>query len=324
MNKHSKDYFKDAASRSFVEDAIEIYNYLTSNGLMIPTVGSEKSGGRIVDSFALMPKWIRNMIKVNGKSFIECDYAALHPNIAMKLYGGKSEYITHDDIANQLNLDEGVIKIEHLSFFNEEVWAMKQSPLFDFYSTHEPVMLQSIVNEKYKSEFKHKITSRRMFKLEVEIMTDVIEQLNSKGIYVLYVYDALLCHPKDAQEVSTIMDRIILEHGVKTTIKDSSDKKPNPIVEPLKETPLGLDLLELSKSIDPVKDNCITVDVNEIGFNLLLKEYLLEKFSLGEELNFIDAWIDFHDGELVKEKVLRVDDGINSQLKYVTRGFIYS
>ena len=66
-----------------------------------------------------------------------------------------------------------------------------ESPLFGYYSKHEPDMLQQIYNDK--KEHGYKITSKKMFKLEVEIMTEVIKYLNSVGVYVLYVYDALLC-----------------------------------------------------------------------------------------------------------------------------------
>lgn len=63
-----------------------------------------------------------------------------------------------------------------------------------------------------------------MFKLEVEIMTDVIKYFNSVEIYILYVYDALLCEEKDKAVVMETMNRIILKHGVKTCVKDTSAK----------------------------------------------------------------------------------------------------
>ena len=58
-----------------------------------------------------------------------------------------------------------------------------------------------------------------MFAIEVDIMTDVIKHLNSVGVYVLYVYDALICEEKDKALVIETMNRIILEHGVKTSVK---------------------------------------------------------------------------------------------------------
>lgn len=219
-NKHKNHYWKDYDNRSFIEDNIKIFEYLTNRGYMIPSAGDEKSGGRVVDSFTLMPSWIRNEITINGKKLVECDYIALHPNIAMKLYGGTKSFLTHQKVAKLTGINEKDVKIEHLSFFNKNWYGMRESPLFDYYAKNEPDMLSRIYNDK--KENSHKITSQKMFKVEVEIMTDVIKHLNLNGIYVLYVYDALLCEEKDKAVVMETMNRIILEHGVQTCVKDTS------------------------------------------------------------------------------------------------------
>ncbi|MBP9792620.1 MAG: hypothetical protein KBC56_01325 [Flavobacterium sp.] len=221
-NKHDNNYWADAYHRSFVEDNIKMFEYLTNRGFMIPTAGGEKSGGRVVDSFTLMPAWIRNEITVGGKKLVECDYKALHPNLAMYLYNGKQKYLTHEKIAEETGIDSKLIKTEHLSFFNKNWHGMIKSPLFNYYSKHEQKMLSRIYHDKKTNSYK--VTSKKMFKLEVEIMTDVIKHLNSVGIYVLYVYDALLCEEKDKTVVMETMNRIILEHGVKTCVKDTSAK----------------------------------------------------------------------------------------------------
>lgn len=224
-NKHKNDYWKDFHNRSFVEDNIEIFDYLTNRGFMIPTAGDERSGGRVVDSFTLMPSWIRGEIIIDGKKLAECDYTALHPNIAMKLYGGTQSFLTHQDVAERVKIDVTKVKVSHLSFFNMEWEDMMKSSLFAYYSKHEPDMLNRIYNDKKK--YGHKITSQKMFAVEVAIMTDVIKHLNSVGIYVLYVYDALLCEQKDKAVVIETMNRIVLEHGVKTTVKsDLSNEIP--------------------------------------------------------------------------------------------------
>lgn len=222
-NKHDNSYWADADHRSFVEDNIKMFEYLTNRGFMIPAAGGEKSGGRVVDSFTLMPAWIRNEITIDGKKLVECDYRALHPNLVMLLYKGKANYLTHEKIAEQTGIDEKEVKREHLSFFNKNWHSMIKSPLFNYYSKHEPDMLSRIYRDKKANSYK--ITSKKMFKLEVEIMTDVVKYLNSLGIYVLYVYDALLCEEKDKTVVMETMNRIILEHGVKTCVKDTSAKK---------------------------------------------------------------------------------------------------
>lgn len=222
-NKHSRDYFKDADQRSFIEDSIELFEYLTSNGLLIPQESGEKSGGRVVDSFTLMPSWIRNMCKINGQRICEIDYSALHPNIAMTLYGGKIEFITHSDIAEASGLPLSDVKQEHLSFFNKTWTQMMQSPLYEFYWTKEREMMENLCEEKNEKNTKrsdvHKTTSKKLFKKEVEIMTEVIIELNKEQIYVGYVYDALFCQPDQKQRVQEVMNEVVLRHGVKTRAK---------------------------------------------------------------------------------------------------------
>ena len=239
LNKHSREYFANPEQYSFVEDAIEIFEYLTDNGLMVPCVGGEESGGRVVDSFTLMPSWIRRLVKVDDKIHVEADYSCLHPNIAIAEYGGRLEYLTHGDVALELNTNVSVVKTEHLSFFNRTTQQMKESPLWPYYQKHEPDMLQKIVREKLQSQFKYKATSRMLFKKEVGIMTEVIKQLNAKNIYVGYVYDALFCSPKQTELVNRTMNEVIERLGVKTEAKVSTGKKYNPLVEELKERRYG-------------------------------------------------------------------------------------
>jgi hypothetical protein len=216
-NKHKNDYWKDSDNRSFVEDNILLFEFLTFRGFMIPSVGDDKSGGRVVDSFTLMPAWIREQIMVNGIKLAECDYIALHPNIVIKIYNGELTYLTHLNVAERTGIDVKNIKTEHLSFFNKQWLAMLKSPLFAFYSKHEPDMLSRIYTDK--KEHGYKVTSAKMFSVEVVIMTDVIKHLSTLGINVLYIYDALLCEEKDKAVVVETMNRIILEHGVYTCVK---------------------------------------------------------------------------------------------------------
>jgi hypothetical protein len=226
LNKHPKTYFKNQEQRSFVEDAVEIYIYLTQqSGFIIPNPSEESAGGRVYDSLNLMPTWIRNLVKYKGEPLVELDYTCLHPNIACTLYGGKSEYLKHIDLVEELGLNVDVVKKEHLSFFNKKVVQMKKSPLFEYYNKLEPCMMQNIIQDKiYNTEYKHKsdkhkITSKRMFTMEVQIMTRVIEKLNDRGIHVLYVFDALYSHPNDVSAVVEIMNKTVLEYGVKTHVK---------------------------------------------------------------------------------------------------------
>ncbi len=223
LNKHAKNYYKDADKRSFVEDCIEIFEYLTDNGLMIPQPGDEKSGGRVVDSFTLMPGWIRDMIKINGKRITKADYSALHPNIAATIYGGTYKFITHEQVAEESGIDKKTVKVEHLSFFNKTWEQMGYSPLFDYYNSKQPKMMEQIYLDKtyndYQKTEKHKITSVKLFSKETDLITEAVELLNKEGIYVGYIYDALFSEPNDNKRVMEIMNLVALRQGVYTTAK---------------------------------------------------------------------------------------------------------
>jgi hypothetical protein len=60
-----------------------------------------------------------------------------------------------------------------------------------------------------------------MFQKEVEIMTEAIRILNLKGIYVGYIYDALLCQPKHLDAVKEAMNEAAAKYGVKALPKET-------------------------------------------------------------------------------------------------------
>ena len=216
LNNHSINYFKDASQRSFVEENIKAFKFYTDISYMIPTIGDYKSGGRVVDSFTLMPGWIRNLITIDGERIVLVDYKALHPNIALSIYGGSKKFLTHQQVAEESGIEVKDVKIQHLSFFNKQVRYMKESLLYAYYHKSDASMIAKIEQEKWNSEFKHKITSMRMFAKEVEIMTESTKRLNEIGIYVGYVYDALFCKESEKETVKKIMNEVAVELRVYT------------------------------------------------------------------------------------------------------------
>ena len=216
LNKKSKSYYSSSTPRSFVEHNIKLYEFLVCSNYRIPKIGDSKSGGRVVDSFNLMPSWIRSLIKISNEKIIELDFKALHPNIVFSLYGEPKHQITHEYIAKVLNKPLYEIKIEHLSFFNKRIEDMKKSILYDFYYEREKVMLENIIREKKIHGYKK--TSQRLFEKEVTIMKDIIYELSRLGIHVLYVYDALYCRQTHEGIVTEIMNRVIKKHNVFTSI----------------------------------------------------------------------------------------------------------
>jgi hypothetical protein len=304
-NKHGDSYFADTKKIAFVEDAILLYNYLTKDGLLIPQPTSEAAGYRVVDSLMLMPSWIRKLIKYKGKPIVESDYSALHPNIGIALYGGKTGFITHQKIAEQMGANEKEIKIEHLSFFNKKIWQMKASSVYKYYSENEPQMVQNLINEKQKG---YKITSQKMFIKEVQLMTNVIEQLNTKGIYVGYVYDALICCPEDSFEVEKTMNETAIKMGIRTVAKISS--KAEIRIEPA--TVL---------TIEKENQKILELRLSQLLFDWQLKEEL--KGDL-KGLNVVQARIDMEDGTFYDEKVIVTKDSYANKPMYVPYEYLVS
>lgn len=184
---------------------------------------------------------------------------------------------------------------------------MRKSPLFGYYSNNEPDMLARIYQDK--AEHGHKITSQKMFKVEVDIMSDVIRDLSAKGIHVLYVYDALVCEEKDSELVAETMNRIILEHGVKTTVKlGNAVQKDSPIEQ---------------ASIDATMER-IVIDARHITHSLRIKTQILERMKNGEQLIFVDAVIEFGKNDTIMDKVLKIHDKQNPEACYVSESFMKS
>ena len=53
-------------------------------------------------------------------------------------------------------------------------------------------------------------------------MRNAVTRLNKEGIYVLYVYDALLCEEKNMNRVRVVMNEAVLHDGVKTKVKEAA------------------------------------------------------------------------------------------------------
>ena len=225
LNKHSKSYYTNPKSRMFIEDSLLKYEYLILKfeGLKSPNIGPDNSGNRIYDNLNLLPSWIRQMIKYKGEFLKELDYKCLHPNIVSSIYGGKEKFITHDLVASKSGILKSEVKKQHLSLFNMSTDKIKYNKLFDYYMRNEPRMMYNLISDKInnpeiKEKDRYKITSKKMFKKEVEIMTDVISQLNTQNIYVMYVFDALWVHPNHEEKVKEIMNSVVLKHGVMTRV----------------------------------------------------------------------------------------------------------
>jgi hypothetical protein len=220
LNGRKKSDLKDFNNRISYDDSLKNYKFLTDNGLTVPIISGKKAGGRVYDSFNMMPSFIRNLITIDNENVVNVDLKCLHPNLSIKLYNGNSKFLTHQSIAAQLKLDVKDVKIAHLSFFNMNVKQMGQSPLFEYYQNIEPDMLKNLIDDKDTNGYK--ITSQKMFDLEVKIMSELIRRLNEMGIYPLYIFDALLVKDSDQNTVEYTMNKVVEEMGIYTIV--GSDK----------------------------------------------------------------------------------------------------
>lgn len=177
------------------------------------------SDARIYDRFSMMPSWIRKLVKIDGENVVECDFKCLHPNLAIKIYKGNQKFITHQVLAESLNKSVEEVKEQHLIYFNCHFNQMKNNLVHPFYTENEPQMVMNIFIDKKESKpYFYRIVSKKLFRLETELMSRIVEKLNSMGILVIYVYDALYCKESDQEVVKTIMNKIALEMEIYTRV----------------------------------------------------------------------------------------------------------
>jgi hypothetical protein len=126
----------------YVDINIHIYNYiLMMNGpkLIRKRKIWEDENGFYKDRFycflSMIPKWIRNEIKIDGEQIVEIDAQALHPRIVGKLYeeitgDTRPEFLegdSHTKIAKMLNIDRSSAKLISLSYWNSKIIGYKTS-----------------------------------------------------------------------------------------------------------------------------------------------------------------------------------------------------
>ena len=92
-----------------------------------------------------------------------------------------------------------------------------KSMFFEYYRKNEPQMMENLMHDKIVNGYK--VTSQKLFSKEVEIMTAAIQKLNSEGIYILYVYDALYCLESDKKRVVKLMNEEVIKQNVFTQVK---------------------------------------------------------------------------------------------------------
>lgn len=195
----------------FIEEYLIILDYLKQ--LTIPIVASENGGGRVITAFNFLPSALRSLVTFNGEPLGEVDYPCLHPNIVNTLYEGSGNTITHDNVAEYLNISRQEAKIEHLSFFNKDWNQMFKSPLFKYYSEKEGNMMARLYEEKKTMGYKS--TSRKCFEIETEMQRETISNLREKGVTCFYIFDAIMAPKEDIKIVKEAMDKTAKKFNIK-------------------------------------------------------------------------------------------------------------
>jgi hypothetical protein len=208
---------KRDSQKLYMEDYLEIYKYL-KYFFNIPILTEEKAGHRVITKYNMMPSVIREIITIDNEYLVECDYSTLHPNIANRIYRGTNNIsITHDEVAKALGITRKEAKIEHLSFLNKKIADMKRSPLYKYYNDNHFHMLFNLEADKIRYKT-HKITSQKLFSVEVQMMEEVILILHGEGIETTYVFDCLFSKEEDVDRVKEVMNQVAKNNKIKTKV----------------------------------------------------------------------------------------------------------
>ena len=208
----TKSRSSDNINYVYFEDHYKMYLDFIAGKYMLPKI-SAKAGGRIAHVFNLIPSTIRDILKIDDTQLVDVDYKSLHPNIISKIYGDSAP-LNHQTVADYLNIDIKIAKIEHLSFFNKNKYSMMQSPLWKYYNDNHPILLNNILEDKKINGYKY--TSKLLLTMEVNMMYQVITKLNNMGITLNYVYDGLGVLETDSKLVQRVMQDVADKFEVKT------------------------------------------------------------------------------------------------------------
>lgn len=191
-------------------------------------------------TLALFPKWIREMIIIDGEEIVEVDYTALHSRIVNKLYqdnvesiGGNKESLpflegdSHSKVAALLGINRATAKRIGLSYWNSRIsnkttissktnagvfeamdeFLKRSYP--DFFKYLEFVKTRQ---KKIKSGMKrHSNMSAMLMDMENRLMQYVMERIDFP---VIYVYDCLYVGKSRQEYVKKLFDEALKSFGI--------------------------------------------------------------------------------------------------------------
>ncbi len=192
--------------------------------------------GRVVDSFAMMRKWIRQLVKIDGESISEVDYGALHPCLVWRILNGFVNPLEADrylrmlkgdiyiEIARYLHPDASEtelvevyrpkVKKELLTYFNDKAGNQHHYKCHQYFVDNFPEMLERLQSGKFATSRGHAETSSILLMYEADLLGNVMGKLYRMGIRCLYAFDALWVKESMAEQVREIMDECALAGGI--------------------------------------------------------------------------------------------------------------
>lgn len=153
----------------YVDINIHLYNYvLMMNGKKVVKARKKYydfEGNVYYDRFysflSMIPKWIRNEIKIDGEETMECDATALHPRIVGKLFENatkieRPEFLkgdSHTKIAEILKISRKEAKLINLSYWNSPI--INNSTISSKKNKDVFKMMDEMIKEKYPELFEY-------------------------------------------------------------------------------------------------------------------------------------------------------------------------
>ena len=230
-----KESEKNRDKYRYLEEDIQRWKYYTEDGYRIPTY--DETYGRVIDSFAMMPSWIRELYLINGKKTQFADLTALHPNLLLNYIKpmlspesvSKIEsiqdgynYDLHQYIADKGNLnDRDVAKTAHLSLLNKRPQQLENDPIWKVWCSAFPAEVSKIILD-IKNDYSyfddvtepHKNITKIIFNEETAFIKKCSEELGSR--VAMQTFDEM----GSDINIKQIMEKVIKDTNLKLGVSN--------------------------------------------------------------------------------------------------------
>jgi len=221
QHKGKNIVFKNEAEEGdlVIEDVLQFFNYVWGKNREKPFLSNPtKKCSRVTTCFSTTSSFIRNMFKVVGGEgkLVDCDYVALHLNIALCRFYKCDEMVTHKKVADYLNMPIEDVKKYNLCLLNQPVRTgikigMDSNPVLKYFEDNHTEFINELVVVKNKKGYKY--VSKFLFDIETAMAESILGLVDFP---VFYVYDGFYCERKYIKCLKRIMDYIAVKYDVNT------------------------------------------------------------------------------------------------------------